>query len=57
MKSYVIKLIIKASNQLTEDQTIICNDKWSIAQLKEYLSKIYPNNSVSYMFKYIYFIN
>ncbi|XP_011503788.1 PREDICTED: homocysteine-responsive endoplasmic reticulum-resident ubiquitin-like domain member 2 protein [Ceratosolen solmsi marchali] len=44
MKNCIIKLIIKVSNQLIEDQTIICNENWSIAQLKEHLSIVYPNN-------------
>ncbi|RWS01892.1 homocysteine-responsive endoplasmic reticulum-resident ubiquitin-like domain member 2 protein isoform X2 [Dinothrombium tinctorium] len=42
MENNEIKLIVKAPNQKFDDQTVNCNLDWSVLQLKEHLSKVYP---------------
>lgn len=47
MEGGVVKLIIKAPNQEIKDQVVQCNISWTIGQLKEYLSEVYPSKPVS----------
>lgn len=42
-----VTLIVKASNQQFEDQTIKCELSWTISKLKGYLSEVYPSKPVS----------
>lgn len=43
MDTLPITLIVKAPNQLIEDQTIQCESTWSVKRLKEHLSHVYPS--------------
>lgn len=47
MDALPVTLIVKAPNQQFEDQTIKCEQTWSIRKLKGYLSEVYPCNPVS----------
>ena len=42
-----VTLIVKASNQQFEDQTIKCELSWTIRKLKGYLTEVYPSRPVS----------
>ncbi|KAK8769622.1 hypothetical protein V5799_013912 [Amblyomma americanum] len=37
-------LVIRAPNQKIGDQQVYCSLDWSVQQLKQHLSKVYPNN-------------
>jgi hypothetical protein len=43
----VMKLIVKAPNQLIEDQNVDCDLTWTVLNLKEHLSHVYPSKPVS----------
>lgn len=42
-----ITLVVKAPNQKIEDQTIECALGWTIKDLKEHISNVYPSKPVS----------
>lgn len=54
MTTLPITLIVKAPNQLIEDQTIKCESTWSVKILKEHLSQVYPNKPPENEQKLIY---
>ena len=41
-----VTLIVKAPNQKVEDKRIACDRMWTVAQLKEHLSTVYPEKPV-----------
>lgn len=41
-----VTLIVKAPNQKVEDRRIACNKGWTVRQLKEHLSTVYPEKPV-----------
>ena len=43
----MLKLIIKAPSQKQEDIIVDCNLDWSVEQLKDHLSEIYPGQPVN----------
>lgn len=49
-----ITLIVKASNQQFEDQTIKCEPSWTIRRLKGYLTEVHPGKPTSDEQKLIY---
>lgn len=42
-----VTLIVKAPNQKVEDKRIACDRMWTVAQLKEHLSTVYPEKPVT----------
>ncbi|XP_065343693.1 homocysteine-responsive endoplasmic reticulum-resident ubiquitin-like domain member 2 protein [Cloeon dipterum] len=50
-----IKLIVKAPNQQTDDQTIPCDVSWTVLQLKNHLSEVYPTHPAISEQKLIYY--
>lgn len=47
MDNNPVTIIVKASNQQFEDQTIRCELSWTIKRLKGLLSEVYPSKPVS----------
>lgn len=47
MEKRVVKLTIRDSSQVLDDETLMCDENWQIAQLKEHLSDLYPSKPVS----------
>ncbi|OXU29849.1 hypothetical protein TSAR_003019 [Trichomalopsis sarcophagae] len=43
MDKRVVKLTIRDSSQVLDDQKVDCDENWQIAQLKEHLSDLYPS--------------
>lgn len=43
MSAIPVILIVKAPNQQIDDQTILCDETWTIAKLKGHLSEVYPS--------------
>ncbi|XP_046752072.1 homocysteine-responsive endoplasmic reticulum-resident ubiquitin-like domain member 2 protein isoform X1 [Diprion similis] len=50
----VVRLIVKAPNQQTEDQIIRCELGWTIGRLKDHLAQVYPSKPKSSEQKLIY---
>ncbi|KAK9498124.1 hypothetical protein O3M35_004003 [Rhynocoris fuscipes] len=54
MNSEMVKIVIKAPNQMTDDQIIDCQRLWSVSELKEHLFKEYPTHPKPESQKLIY---
>jgi len=42
-----LTILVKAPNLKAEDKRVACDRSWSVRQLKEHLSTIYPDKPVS----------
>lgn len=42
-----VQIVIKAPNQNVEDHVVPCNLDWTVQNLKDHLSKAYPNKPVN----------
>ncbi|KOC68612.1 Homocysteine-responsive endoplasmic reticulum-resident ubiquitin-like domain member 2 protein [Habropoda laboriosa] len=54
MEGTAVKVIIKAPNQQIKDQIINCDIGWTVGQLKEHLSEVYPSKPERASQKLIY---
>ncbi|CAK9833690.1 Homocysteine-responsive endoplasmic reticulum-resident ubiquitin-like domain member 2 protein [Anthophora retusa] len=54
MEGTAIKVIIRAPNQQIKDQVINCDIEWTVGQLKEHLSDVYPSKPEQASQKLIY---
>ena len=51
METDIFTLIIRAPNQQIEDFVVKCQIGWTVTQLKDHLSEVYPQKPVScYLF-------
>lgn len=49
MEGTTVKIIIKAPNQQIKDKIVNCDIGWTVGQLKEHLSDVYPSKPVSFI--------
>lgn len=49
MEGIAVKVIIKAPNQQIKDQIVNCDIGWTVGQLKDHLTDVYPSKPVSFI--------
>lgn len=49
MEGIAVRVIIKAPNQQIKDQIINCDIGWTVGQLKDHLTDVYPSKPVSFI--------